>query len=354
MPTHAFASDRDARAAIALWIARNVEGPATSGDALRLTPLTGGQSNPTYLLAAAERRMVLRAKPAPAAQLLPSAHAIEREFRVLVALHAAGFPVPRPLAICGDEAVVGRAFYLMEYVDGRVFRDPKLPELSADERAAVYDEMNRICATIHNLDVRAAGLENYGRGGDYFVRQIARWTQQYRASETEPIEDMEQLIAWLPKRVPAGQETTLVHGDFRLDNLIFDRHEPRVRAVVDWELSTLGHPLADFAYHCQLWRMPHNRMRGLGGYPLAGTGIPDEAAYLALYCQRTGRALPSEWEFCLAYNLFRSACIVQGIYKRALEGKAASADGLAEGRLVRPYAEIGWRVACLSEQGKGS
>lgn len=354
MPAHALESDRDARAAIASWIARNIERPPLSAGELRLTPLAGGQSNPTYLLGADKRCMVLRAKPAPAAQLLPSAHAIEREFRVLTALHAAGFPVPQPLAICSDEAVAGRAFYLMEYVEGRVFRDPKLPGLNADERAAVYDETNRICAAIHNFDFRAAGLESYGRGNDYFARQIARWTQQYRASETEPIEGMEQLIAWLPKHVPAGQETTLVHGDFRLDNLIFDLHEPRVRAVVDWELSTLGHPLADFAYHCQLWRMPHDRMRGLAGYPLAGTGIPDEAAYLALYCRRTGRTPPAEWEFCLAYNLFRSACIVQGIYKRALEGKAASADGLAEGRLVRPYAEIGWRVACLSGQGKGS
>jgi aminoglycoside phosphotransferase (APT) family kinase protein len=352
MPAQAFGSDRDARAAIARWIARNVEGPST--DELRLTPLTGGQSNPTYLLAAGERRMALRAKPAPAAQLLPSAHAIEREFRVLMALHAAGFPVPQPFAICDDEAVVGRAFYLMEYVEGRVFRNPKLPELNPGERTAVYDEMNRVCAAIHNFDFRAAGLENYGRGGDYFARQIARWTQQYRASETDSIDEMERLIAWLPKHVPAGQETTLVHGDFRLDNLIFDPREPRVRAVLDWELSTLGHPLADFAYHCQLWRMPHDRMRGLAGYPLAGTGIPDEAAYLALYCRRTGRTPPAEWEFCLAYNLFRSACIVQGIYKRALEGKAAGADGLEEGRLVRPYAELGWRVVCLSQQGDGS
>jgi aminoglycoside phosphotransferase (APT) family kinase protein len=354
MPAQAFGSDRDARTAIALWIARNVEGPTPSADELRLTPLTGGQSNPTYLLAAGERRMALRTKPAPAAQLLPSAHAIEREFRVQMALHAAGFPVPQPLAICGDEAVVGRAFYLMEYVEGRVFRNPKLPELNADERTAVYDEMNRVCAAIHNFDFQAANLGNYGRGGDYFARQIARWTQQYRASETDLIDEMEQLIVWLPKHVPAGQETTLVHGDFRLDNLIFDPHEPRVRAVLDWELSTLGHPLADFAYHCQLWRMPHDRMRGLAGYPLAGTGIPDEAGYLALYCRRTGRTPPAEWEFCLAYNLFRSACIVQGIYKRALEGKAAGADGLEEGRLVRPYAELGWRVACLSQQGDGS
>jgi aminoglycoside phosphotransferase (APT) family kinase protein len=324
------------------WLGRNLPGFAGP---LTVQQFQGGQSNPTYLLTTPAARYVMRSKPAAAARLLPSAHAIEREFRVMRALASQGIPVPRTFLLCEDEAVIGRAFFLMQAVEGRIFWDPALPGLTAAERAAVYDEMNRVIAALHGVDVGRAGLADFGRGGNYFERQIGRWTRQYRASETECIDAMDRLIEWLPRHIPAADETTVVHGDFRLDNLIFDPTEPRIVAVIDWELATLGHPLADFSYHCMAWHIPPGGFRGIGGLDLAALGIPDEAAYKRLYCARTGRAALDHWDFYLAYNLFRIAAILQGVYKRATEGIASSDNALQSGRNARALAELGWCFA---------
>lgn len=318
---------------------------------IAIEQFAGGQSNPTFRITAADRRYVLRAKPARAADLLPSAHAVEREFRVISALHAAGMPVPRAVALCEDEDVIGRAFYVMEHVEGRVFWDQSLPGMANTERAAIYDEMNRVIAALHSLDCVAIGLGDYGRPGQYLARQIRRWTGQFRASETETIDAMDRLIAWLPEHIPAGEESGVVHGDYRMDNLIFHPSEPRVLAVLDWELSTLGHPLADFAYHCLSWHIPPDQFRGIDGLDLDALGIPRERDYIAAYCRRTGRAEIGNWSFYLAYNLFRLAAILQGIMKRALEGTAASAEALDAGRRARPLAELGWRYAERAMRG---
>jgi len=305
----------------------------------------GGQSNPTYLLRAGNARYVLRAKPGPAAKLLPSAHAVEREFRVITALGRAGIPVPRTYCLCEDESVVGRSFFVMEYVEGRVLWDQSLPGMTSSERGAIYDEMNRVIAALHELDYRAAGLADYGKPGNYFERQIARWSRQYRASETEKVADMDRLIEWLPENIPPGDETAVVHGDYRMDNLVFHPREPRILAILDWELSTLGHPLADFSYHCMSWHIPPGKFRGIAGLDLEALGIPGEAQYIAAYCARTGRERIEHWDFYLAYNLFRIAAILQGIMKRALEGTAASAEALDAGRRAGPLAELGWKYA---------
>ncbi len=312
---------------------------------LTVRQFQGGQSNPTYLLSTPGRRYVLRSKPAAQAQLLPSAHAIEREFRVMRALASHGIPVPEVLLLCEDEAVIGRAFYLMEHVEGRIWWQPALPGLPAAERAAVYDEMNRVIAALHAVDVGAAGLSDFGRTGNYFERQVGRWTRQYQASATSTIEAMDRLIDWLPRHLPADSPATVVHGDFRLDNLIFHPQEPRVIAVLDWELSTLGDPLADFSYHCMVWHIPSTLFRGLQGVDLAGTGIPAEAQYLHRYLERSGRAGVEDWNFYLAYNMFRLAAIIQGVYKRATEGQASSDDALEHGDRARALAELGWRSA---------
>jgi aminoglycoside phosphotransferase (APT) family kinase protein len=310
---------------------------------LTVQQFRGGQSNPTFLLSAADgAQFVLRKQPS--GPLLPSAHAVDREFRVIGALHAAGFPVARPVCLGDDPGVLGTLFYVMQYVEGRNFWDPTLPGLTPPERAALYAEMNRVLVALHALDFAAIGLEDFGRPGNYFARQIARWSRQYRASETEPIEAMEQLLEWLPKHIPASDETTLVHGDYRLDNLIFHPSEPRILAVVDWELSTLGHPLADFAYHAMVWRVPGGENRGLGGVDVTALGIPSESQYLEEYCRRTGRAgvAPDVWEFCMAYNLFRIACIRQGILRRVLDGTAASRHAREAGARARETAELAW------------
>ncbi len=312
---------------------------------LTVRQFKGGQSNPTYLIDAAGKRHVLRAKPGPAAKLLPSAHAVEREFRVITALARAGIPVPRTYCLCEDESVIGRAFYIMEYVEGRVLWDQSLPETTPRERAAIYDEMNRVIAALHRVDYSAAGLADFGKPGNYFARQIGRWSRQYRASETERIEPMDALIAWLPENIPVGDETTVVHGDYRMDNLIFHPLEPRILAVLDWELSTLGHPLADFSYHCMSWHIPPGQFRGIAGLDLGALGIPGESQYIASYCERTGRGEMEHWDFYLAYNLFRIAAILQGVMKRALEGTAASAQALEAGRRARPLAQLGWEYA---------
>ncbi len=304
----------------------------------------GGQSNPTYRIAAADgRRFVLRRKPP--GKLLPSAHAVEREYRVISALHKVDFPVARPHVLCEDESVIGTAFYVMDYVEGRVLWDQSLPGMTRAERGAIWDELNRVIAQLHCIDYRAVGLESFGKPGSYIERQIARWTRQYQASETEPIEAMNDLIAWLPKNIPAETATTVVHGDFRLDNAIYHGAEPRILAVLDWELSTLGDPLADFAYHCMSWHIPPGQFRGVAGLNLEELGIPGEAAYVAKYCERTGRPgiEQSHWDFYIAYNLFRMAAILQGILKRVVDGTAASAHARDAGMRARPMAELGWR-----------
>ena len=334
-------------AALEAFLRSHVEG--FSGP-LAVEQFKGGQSNPTFRLSAGGRHYVMRAKPAAAAKLLPSAHAVEREYRVMKALHGAGIPVARMLALCEDEGVVGRAFYIMEYVEGRVFWDQSLPGMTAAERAAIYDEMNRVIAALHKVDYGAIGLADYGKPGNYFARQIGRWSKQYLASETEKIEAMDRLIAWLPEHIPPGEETSIVHGDYRMDNLIFHPAEPKVLAILDWELSTLGHPLADFSYHCMSWHIPPGQFRGIAGLDFKSLGIPPENEYIAAYCRRTGRDAIGHWDFYLAYNLFRIAAILQGIMKRALDGTAASQQALDAGRRARPLAELGWKYAQKSMQ----
>jgi aminoglycoside phosphotransferase (APT) family kinase protein len=312
---------------------------------LRVEQFKGGQSNPTYRLVGGDgKAYVMRRKPP--GKLLPSAHAVDREYRVITALATTGFPVARTYALCTDENVIGTMFYVMDCVEGRVLWDPQMPNMAKDERAALFDEMNRVMARLHTVDYAAIGLGDYGKPGNYFQRQIDRWSRQYKASETEPIEAMDRLIEWLPKNVPAGDATSIVHGDFRADNMIFHRTEPRVLAVIDWELSTLGHPLADFSYHVMAWRLSSAEYRGLRGCDLASMGIPTEKEYLARYLERTGLSAPSEkdWTFCMAYNMFRAAAIFQGVMARALAGNAASAQALDTGRRARPMAEAGWSL----------
>ena len=303
----------------------------------------GGQSNPTFLLTTSDRRYVLRKKPAGV--LLKSAHAVDREYRVISALHGTTVPVAKPHCLCEDEAVIGTPFYVMAFVEGRVLWDPALPGMTPDQRGAVYDEMNRVASALHCVDYTAAGLADYGRPDRYVERQIARWTQQYRASETGRMDAMERLIEWLPRNIPVSEESAIAHGDLRLDNLIFHPTEARILAVLDWELSTIGHPLADFSYHMMTWRLAPEEFRGLVGHDLFALGIPDEQTYLRLYCQRTGRngIDPQEWNFYMAFNLFRLAAILQGIMKRALDGTASSPKALESGRRALAIAERGWR-----------
>jgi aminoglycoside phosphotransferase (APT) family kinase protein len=337
-------------AALDRWLHEQLpgyEGP------LQVLQFKGGQSNPTYLLTTPGASYVMRTKPGPVARLLPSAHAIEREFRVMQALHGTDVPVARMLLLCEDESVIGRAFYLMEHVQGRVLWDQALPGMEPATRGAIYGEMNRVIASLHRLQPQALGLAGFGKPGNYFERQIARWSRQYAASVTEPIPEMDRLIEWLPAHIPDGardeREVSVVHGDFRLDNMIFHPTEPRVLAVLDWELSTLGHPLADFSYHCMAWHIPHAMGRGIGGLDPQALGIPAEAAYLQRYCERTGRTdtdtLAQDWNFYLAYNLFRIAAILQGIAKRVVDGTAASAQAREAGASARPLAELGWSFA---------
>jgi aminoglycoside phosphotransferase (APT) family kinase protein len=319
------------------------------GGPLAVEQFRGGQSNPTFKLTARERHYVLRTKPGPAARLLQSAHAIEREFRVMQALHGALFPVPRQYILCQDEAVIGRAFYVMEFVEGRVLWDQSLPGMTGAQRGAIYDELNRVIARLHTIDHGAIGLADYGKPGNYFARQIERWTRQYFASQTEPIEAMERLIEWLPRHIPPGDDTAVVHGDFRLDNMIFHPAEPRIVAVLDWELSTLGHPAADFSYHCLSWHIPPGQFRGIAGLDLAALGIPALDQYVARYAERTGATIRADdFDFYLAYNLFRLAGIMQGIMKRHVDGLAASPRALENGKAARPMAELAWQFATRS------
>ncbi len=338
-------------AALTAWLTSHVDG---FKGPLTIEQFKGGQSNPTYKLVAASGTYVMRAKPGPVAKLLPSAHAIEREFAVMSGLAGTDVPVPRMLALCEDEAVIGRAFYVMEFMEGRVLWDQSLPGMSNAERGAIYAEMNRVIAALHNVDFAAVGLASYGKPGNYFERQIGRWSKQYLASITVANPAMDQLLEWLPKNIPASArdaaEVSIVHGDFRLDNLVFHPTEPRVIAVLDWELSTLGHPLADFSYHCMSWHIKTaGAARGLSGIDLAELGIPDEISYVRSYCERTGRkdveAVMKDWNFYMAYNLFRLAAIVQGIAKRAQDGTASSDRARETGKGALPLATLGWEFA---------
>jgi len=298
-----------------------------------------GQSNPTYLLKCATGKYVLRRKPP--GQLLKSAHAVEREFRVIQALTATGVPVPGTLHLCTDESVIGSVFFVMEYVSGRIFWDPALPGLSTSQRHAIYMEMCRVLSTLHQVDIDAAGLSDYGKPGDYFARQTNRWTQQYMASKTDKIAEIDTVIDWLPANLPGDDgRVSLVHGDYRLDNMIFRPLEPRISALLDWELSTIGHPLADLAYQCMQLRMdPGNRLRGLNGVDRGALGIPSEQEYVEKYCQHCGLERIDNWPFYLVFSFFRMAAILQGVKKRAIDGNASSAIAIEYGALVRPLAE---------------
>lgn len=305
------------------WLATRVAGYSGPSHAHKFQD---GQSNPTYLLTTPSARYVLRRKPS--GKLLKSAHMIEREYRVLVALEGAGFPAPRPLAFCEEDEVLGSAFYLMSYIDGCIFWDPAIPSLSNEERGAVYDAMNESLAMLHSIDVAAVGLSGFGKSGNYFARQLQRWTEQYWASETRPVPDMDHLIAWLGAHLPTDDgRIALVHGDWRIDNLIFSNGTPQLLGVLDWELSTLGHPFADLAYQCAQWRLSNTgEFRGLGGVDRLALGIPSEADYVAAYCRHAGLQFVPDWPFLLGFSLFRMAAIAQGVYKRSLDGNASNPD----------------------------
>ena len=330
-------------ARLATWMVANV--PGFQGP-MSVAQFKGGQSNPTYLLTASGHRYVLRRKPQ--GDLLPSAHAVDREFRVISALASTDVPVAKTHALCEDTNVIGSMFYVMDHVEGRIFWDPTLPGMKATERSAYYLEMNRVMAALHNVDPVAIGLADYGRPGAYLERQVARWTRQYKAAETEPIEAADLLIDWLPHHMPTEGQTRIVHGDYRLDNVIFHPTEPRIVAVLDWELSTLGDPMVDFAYHCMTWHMPAGRSRGLWGADLAMLGIPSESDYRALYMQRTGRSTAvaeAEWTYYLVFNMFRLVGILQGIAKRAELGTASNASAVETAKRARPLAEQAWTLA---------
>ncbi|MGE8317149.1 MAG: phosphotransferase [Comamonas sp.] len=310
---------------------------------LQVSVLAGGQSNPTYRLQAGGRQMVLRKQPP--GQLVAGAHAVDREYRVMHALAATDVPVPRMLAYCDDAGLLGTPFYLMEFLDGRVLMDQALPGMAPAQREAHYREMGRVIAALHAVDLNAVGLTDYGRRGGYVARQVRRWSQQTQQL-TVPVNDaMRRLMDWLLEHLPERDETTLVHGDYRLDNLVWHASEPRVIGVLDWELSTLGDPLADLAYQGMGWRIPPQLWRGIGGLDWAALGIPDEAAYLRWYTEATGRDPGARWEFYLAFNLFRMAAILYGIAQRAADGNAAAADAAETGARAGPLAELGWACA---------
>jgi aminoglycoside phosphotransferase (APT) family kinase protein len=303
----------------------------------------GGMSNPTFMLRdGAGRRYVLRKKPP--GRLLPSAHAVDREFKVIGALGKTDVPVARVYALCEDPSVIGQSFYIMEHVDGRVFRSYTLPEETPARRGAIYDQMNEVLARLHKVDYRAVGLADYGREGGYAERQIKRWTVQYEGSKTDEMPAMDALIRWLPAHIPAEDETAIAHGDFRLENMIWHKTEPRVLAIVDWELSTLGHPLADLAYNCLPWYVPDRNRGDLTALP-PGYGIPTEAEYVAAYCRRTGRARIANWNFFVILSLFRLSAIAQGVYKRALDGNVSTVGADDRGAKARELAEKGWELA---------
>lgn len=313
------------------------------GDPLELTSLTGGQSNPTFKVRAGPACYVLRKQPS--GMLLPGAHAIDREFRVMAALAGTGVPVPRVHRLCSDPSILGTPFYVMDYLEGRVLMNQSLPGMSADKRADIYAEMNRVIAALHGVDYRSVGLQDFGKPGQYVARQVARWSRQCRDSTLTVSVSMQRLMEWLPENLPAADETTLVHGDYRLDNLVFDPSQPRVIGVLDWELSTLGDPISDFAYQCMSWHVPPALWRGICGLDLQKLGIPSEQDYVRSYEQATGREVAGLWDFYLAFNLFRMAAILHGIAQRAADGTAAAADAAETGAKAGPLADLGWACA---------
>ena len=327
-------------AALAAFMKDKVEGYKGP---LTVLQFEGGQSNPTYLLRTPGREYVLRKKPP--GQLLPSAHQVDREHRVMSALWDTGVPVPPMLLMCHDASVIGTPFFVMGCVAGRVFRQPHLPGVSPQDRAAMYEDMVAVLARLHGVDVVAAGLADYGKPGNYYARQIARWSQQYLAAKTHEIAAMDRLMEWLPAHIPPGDDTAIVHGDYRVENLIFHPTEPRIVAIVDWELSTLGHPLADLAYNCLTYHLAPEAL----GRPEEGEidrrGLPSEADYVAAYCRRTDRSGVPDWHFYLAFSMFRLASILQGVYARGLHGNAASTYALQRGAAARQIAEQGWATA---------
>jgi len=329
------------QASLEQWMTANVEGFAGP---LSVEQFKGGQSNPTYKLITPGKHYVLRRKPP--GQLLKGAHAVEREARVLRGLEKAGFPVAHVYGLCEDDAVIGTWFYVMDMVEGRIFWDATIPDVSRDERHALFDAMNGVVAQLHMVDYEAVGLGEYGRPGNYFQRQIGRWSQQYLADELAGRDpNMDRMVEWLPANIPAADETSIVHGDFRIDNMIFHPTEPRVLAVLDWELSTLGHPGADFAYNAMMYRMPPHIVAGLGGADIAALGIPTEEEYLAAYCRRTGRSGMPEYNFYMAFNFFRLAAIFHGIKGRVLRGTASSAEAQERAKSFPELAALAWEQA---------
>lgn len=338
-------------AALQIYLEKHLEG---FQGPLQVEMFKGGQSNPTYKLLTPTVSYVMRAKPGPVAKLLPSAHAVEREFAVMQGLYGTDVPVPQMHCLCEDESIIGRAFYVMEFKQGRILWDQALPGMSSTERTAYYTELNRVIAALHSVKYVDCGLGNYGKPGNYFDRQIGRWSKQYVASITQPIAEMDQLMAWLPTHVPASARdeslTSIVHGDYRMDNVMFHPTEPKIIAVLDWELSTIGHPFADFSYHCMTWHIQQGEsFRGIGGVDFKSLGIPLEEDYIHMYCDRTGFSTPEklkiDWNFYLAYNMFRLAAILQGIAKRVEMGTASSAQAIKSAAGARPLAQLAWKFA---------
>ena len=330
--------------AVDAWLEEQVPGYKGPG---ALRKFGFGQSNPTFLLTASSGQYVLRRKPF--GPLLPKAHAIEREFRVLRALEGSDVPVPRVLALCEDPALLGSVFYVMEFVEGRIFYDQRLPGMSPEQRSEIFDAMNKAVASLHAVDPGALELTDFGRAEGFLERQIRLWTNQYRASEGDRCEAMEHLIDWLPQNIPAEQPGRIFHGDLRLDNMIFHPTEPRVLALIDWELSTIGDPLVDFAYHAMVWRVDADLFRGFADLDRKDLGIPEEADYVAAYCDRTGRTGVPDWNFYLAFSLFRVAAILQGVWKRSQDGQASATDAAEVGAKAHPLARLGWEIASGSK-----
>jgi len=310
---------------------------------IELSQLTGGQSNPTFKISNGNSHYVLRKKPSGV--LLPSAHAVDREYRVMKALAATDVPVPQMLAYCDDESIIGTAFFIMEYLDGRVFADQSLPGLAAGERQQIYEQMNHTISAIHRLDYVSLGLETFGKPGNYFARQIGRWSRQVREANVATPDSLNKLMDWLPEHIPAEDEASLIHGDFRMDNLIFHKTDLRIIGVLDWELSTLGNPLADFAYQCMAWRIPPTLWRGIQGLDLTALGIPSESEYIAMYEKQAKRSISEHWPFLMAYNLFRISAILHGITKRAMDGNANASDAIENGAKAGALADLGWACA---------
>ncbi|NHK28641.1 phosphotransferase family protein [Parvularcula flava] len=326
--------------ALAAYLNDHVDGFAGP---MSVSKFAGGESNPTYLLTTPEKKYVLRRKPP--GKLLPSAHAVDREYRIMTALGQQGYPVPKTHVLCEDDSVIGTMFFVMDMVEGRIFWDKVIDDVTPDERRGFFNEAIDNLARLHQIDYQAAGLGDYGKPGNYFARQIERWTKQYKAAETTAIPEIDNLIDWLPSAVPDDDETTIVHGDYKIDNLIYAPGEPKIIATLDWELSTLGHPLADFSYFLMPWSMPQITTLGYSDVDFDAMNIPTIAEASERYCAATGRSALPDLNFCMAYNLFRFSGIVQGVYKRALQGNASSTNAAKYGAVVPMLGQAGWAFA---------